>query len=137
MEGPDPKKHWAEALAAVIPGEALAAHATIISFFTVKGADGAAASLTNAPWVQRLSVGVMLLIPIVYAASSGNLLARKHVLRWVVAMVAFAAWLWLLPLSVWDTFVRWDNNIRAGLGVLAAVLIVSAANYLFKKYPLP
>lgn len=136
-EGGDPKKHWAEALAAVIPGEALAAYTAIISFFTVKGTEGAAASLTNEPWVQGLSVGVMLLIPVVYAASSGNLWGKKHILRWVVAMVAFSAWLWLLPLSVWDTFIGWDNDIRAATGIFAALTIVSAANFRLKRFPLP
>jgi len=35
--GDDGRTHWAEALAAVIPAEALAAYSAMIAFFTVKG----------------------------------------------------------------------------------------------------
>ena len=131
----DQKGHWLEALAAVIPGEALAAYTAIISFFTVKGSDGADASLSNPGWVKGLSLTVMLAIPIVYGSASGHILGGRHVLRWAVAMVAFAAWLWLLPLSVWDTITDLDANIRAGVGIAGALVIVSAASFLFKKWP--
>jgi hypothetical protein len=46
-------------------------------------------------------------------------------------------WLWLLPLSPWDTWIDWDGYKRAALGVVAALVVVSLANYLFKRWPLP
>jgi hypothetical protein len=136
LRGTTDTTYWLEALAAVIPGETLAAYAVIIAFFT-KDENGAA-SFTNEGAVRWFSLGLLVAIPIVYAASSGALLwPPAHPLRWFVAIVAFLAWLWLLPLSVWNTFdwIDWDKDIRAAVGVFAALVIVSLATYLFKRVP--
>jgi hypothetical protein len=77
----DPKKHWLEALAAIIPGEALAAYTGFLSFFTVGGTGEATATLTREGWVQILSLVVLLSIPLVYAASSGRFTGKGHVWR--------------------------------------------------------
>jgi hypothetical protein len=135
--GDDPKKHWLEALAAVIPGEALAAHTAMISFFTEKG-DGADATLTSESVVVVLTLLIGFVgIPLLYGGASGGALGGKHVLRWTAAIVAFAVWLWLLPLSIWDTFVEMDADVRAGIGIVAALLVVAAAQFAFKRWPLP
>jgi hypothetical protein len=139
---PTATKHWIEALAAVIPAEALAAYTAMISFFTMEGEDEASASLTDESWVRGLTLAILLAIPLVYAAGSGNRLGGKHVVRWLVAMIAFAAWLWLLPLSAWNLF-PWDPisslaaHIRAATGIVGALVIVSGAGVLFRRWPLP
>jgi hypothetical protein len=138
-EDADEKKHWVEALAAIIPGEALAAATAMLTYFTVKDANGAA-TLSHETAVRVLSLVIMLAIPIVYGASSGVILGKAHVVRWFAAMVAFAGWLWLLPLSVWDTFDKvadLDESVRAAAGVVAALVIASSAAFLFKKIPVP
>jgi hypothetical protein len=141
--GDDGKKHWAEALAAVIPGEAIAAYSAVAAFFTVKGAEAAldteepAAAFNHEWWVFGLSVAILLAIPIVYAGSAGVWYHRRHALRWGMAMAAFPVWLWLLPLSPWDSVLDLDGVVRAGVGIVAALVVVSLANYLFKRWPLP
>jgi hypothetical protein len=50
-------------------------------------------------------------------------------------MIAFLGWLWLLPLSVWDTLIELDKDIRAAIGLVAAMIILAAANYVFKRVP--
>jgi hypothetical protein len=140
----DGTKHWAEALAAVIPAEALAAYSAMIAFFTVKGADtGLAtgqpgASLKDEGWIWGLTLAILVAIPIVYAASSGSVFRPwQHILRWVVAMVAFPVWLWLLPLSPWDTLTDLQEYKRAATGIVGAVILVSLAKYLLKRWPVP
>jgi 4-amino-4-deoxy-L-arabinose transferase-like glycosyltransferase len=142
--GDDGTKHWAEALAGVIPAEALVAYSAMIAFFTVKGAETGlatsepAASLKDEGWVWGLTLAILVVIPIVYAGSSGRLFKPwQHILRWVVAMVAFPVWLWLLPLSPWDTLFDLQEYKRAATGIVAAVVVVSSANYIFKRWPLP
>jgi hypothetical protein len=143
-DGDDGKKYWAEALAAVIPAEALIAYSTMIAYFTVKGPETGlatgepAASLKDEGLVQGLTLAILLAIPLVYGGSSGRLFRPwQHILRWVIAMVAFPVWLWLLPLSAWDTVVDWDGYKRAAVGIVAALIVVSLANYVFKRWPLP
>jgi hypothetical protein len=136
----DDKKHWLEALAAIIPGEALIAATAFLTYFTVKADDGAT-SLSN-DWGVRITTGVIALaIPFLYGGNSGHIFGLEHFVRWFTALVAFAAWLWLLPLSVWDTFARiteeFDANERAAYGIGAALLIVGVAGFLFKKIPVP
>jgi hypothetical protein len=139
-------QHWTDALAAVIPGEALAAYIAMIAFFTVQGT-GETSTLKDKGWVWGLTVVIWFLIPLAYASGSGILFQPKHVLRWSVAMVAFVVWLWLLPLSPWDvppwdgepwdTIKDLDGEKRAATGVVAAFAVVIGAGYLFKKLPLP
>jgi hypothetical protein len=136
----DSKKHWLEALAAIIPGEALIAATGFLTYFTVKAEDGAT-SLSN-DWAVRITtVVIALAIPFLYGGNSGHIFGLAHVIRWFVALVAFAAWLWLLPLSVWDTFAwvteEFDANERAGYGIGAAILILAVAGFLFKTKPVP
>jgi hypothetical protein len=133
----DPKKPWVEALAALVPGEALAAYTAMISFFTKKG-EGTEATLTHEGWVAALTVAIAVLgIPFLYGRNSGVIWQRRHALRWGAAIVAFAVWLWLLPLSLWDTFVDLDGAIRAGVGIVAALIVVAAVQYAFRIRPLP
>ena len=84
-----------------------------------------------------LTLAILIAIPIVYAGSSGHLVGGRYFLRWIVAMVAFPIWLWLLPLSPWDTVTDLDAYKRAASGIVAALIVVSLANFVFKKWPLP
>jgi|SRR5262245_15958482 len=135
----DDKKRWAEALAAVIPGEALAAYTAMIAFFTVKGT-GTEASLSHPTAVRWTSGVILVAIPVLYATTAGKFFTIPDFVRWGMAIVAFGAWLWLLPLSVWDT-VKWVKNldaaVRGGVGVTAAFAVVVLANFLFKRFPVP
>ena len=143
----DPKKPWLEALAALIPGEALIAYTSLIALVTEKPEGEAAAKLTREPLVVVFTLVIAAAIPFLYGIGSGGKLGKRHALRWIAALVAFAVWLWLLPLSVWDIVMDdltkhvWseldDQITRSVLGILAAFVVVTAAGFAFKKWELP
>ena len=90
--------------------------------------------------VRGLTLVILLAIHLAYASTSGKLLGKGHFVRWLMAMIAFLAWLWLLPLSVWslttwDTIDTLDASVRAATGIVAAFVILAAANYLFRRLP--
>ena len=128
---------YIDMVAALVPAEVLAAHATILSFTskTVPDPSGINVTTITHPETIRLAFYVLLALSIVLYVFSGPPLKkfRDH-LRVPIPLLAFVTWTMLQKPSAID--VIWpslEETTRFAIAVLAAVFLAAAAKALADK----
>ena len=134
-----PITKYVDALAALVPAEVLALHATLLGFMTTKQktSAGKAAEVIIDPHNLKFAFWALAVLSMVlYAGVRGRKLDGWDGLRIFIPPLAFAGWCMIQKTTAFDAVASWSTNSRYVVGLVGApILALAAAGLAYRVKP--
>lgn len=125
---------YAEALAGLVPAEALALHAVILGFTTKT--DGGTTTITDASVLGGCFWALLAISVLLYVFGRWRLWGGLDYIKVFVPPLAFFLWMLLQRTSAFDAVnSSWSGDARQAIGVLGAVVLAAIAGLIAYKAP--
>jgi hypothetical protein len=129
---------WADAAAALVPAEVLAAQAFLIGSVTERQDRPLLSSdpvtvVTEPTTAKWMFWGLLLAALVIYVSGNLGHWHRADWLRMLIPPAAFVLWSVLQPGALFDAVADWSTGARYGVGVIGVIILGSIARALAYK----